>query len=99
MTTSHEASLSPEAELAWQAYQAMGESKQIYFGFLQELDQKYDKNESPSIAENLKLEDLLKAHDERVRSFNVTMANVEEEDARKALITKLTNAAKVAGTH
>lgn len=99
MTTSPEASLSPEAELAWQAYEAMGESKQDYFGFLQELDQKYAENESPSIAENLKLEELLKTHDERVRSFNVAMANVEDEDARKALIRKLTHAAKVAGTH
>ncbi len=99
MTTSPENVLSPEAELAWLAYQAMGETKKAYFGFLQELDQKYDKNQSPSIAENLKLEQLLKVHDEKVKAFNEAMAAVEEPSARQALMTKLTSASTLAGTH
>jgi hypothetical protein len=99
MTIPVEEALSPEAERAWRAYQAMGESKRMYFGFLQELDQKYDKNESPSIAENLKLEQMLKTHDEKVNAFNKAMANVEEPTARQALMTKLTSASALAGTH
>ena len=40
MNNKTETSLPAEAETAWLAYQAMGESKKIYFGFLQGLDQK-----------------------------------------------------------
>lgn len=91
MTTPIEEVLSPEAENAWLAYKAMGESKKVYFGFLQELDQKYNKNESPSIAENLKLEQLLKSHDVNVKAFNKAMSNVEEPSARQALMSLLTS--------
>ena len=66
---------------------------------MQELDQKYDKNESPSIAENLKLEQMLKAHDEKVGAFNKAMANVEDPSARQALMTKLTSASAAVGVH
>ncbi len=83
--------LPPEADAAWQAYLDMGESKEIYFGFLQSLDVKYDKNESPSIAENLKLEQLLAEHDSRVKAFNTAMSAIEDNSARQLLINKLTN--------
>jgi hypothetical protein len=99
MTTTAEAPLSAEAEHAWLAYQAMVETKKIYFDFLQELDQKYDKSEPPAIAENLKMEQLLQAHDEKVSAFNKAMANVEEPSARQALMTKLTKASAATGAH
>jgi hypothetical protein len=99
MTTSPENALSPEAKTAWLAYKAMGESKMMYFGLLQELDQKYDKNQSPSIAENLKLEQLLKAHDLNVGAFNDAMSKVEDVDARQALMSLLTSASAISGTN
>jgi hypothetical protein len=99
MNDKTEPSLPAEAEVAWLAYQAMGESKKIYFAFLQELDQKYDKNQSPSIAENLKLEELLKTHDVNVKAFNEAMANVEEPGAREAIMNKLTSASTLASSH
>ena len=99
MTTAPENALSPEAENAWLAYQAMGESKKIYFAFLQALDQKYTKNESPSIAENLKLEQLLKTHDSNVTAFNEAMSKVEEPDARQALMSKLSSASAISSTN
>jgi hypothetical protein len=80
-----------EADTAWQAYLAMGESKEIYFGFLQSLDLKHDKNESPSIAENLKLEQLLAEHDTKVKAFNTAMSAIEDSSAHQLLIDKLTN--------
>ena len=83
--------LPPEADAAWQTYLDMGESKKIYFGFLQSLDMKYNKNESPSIAENLKLEQLLAEHDKRVKAFNTAMSTIEDNSARQLLINKLTN--------
>ena len=67
----------------------MGATKAEYFGFLQELDQKYRPGGSPSIAENLKLEKLLKSHDEKVRAFNTAMQAVTAEDAREILLKKL----------
>ena len=99
MTTPSDAPLSAEAEQAWMAYQAMAETKKMYFGFLQELDQKYNKSESPSIAENLKMEQLLQAHDEKVSAFTQAMANVKEASARQALMTKLTSASAAMGAH
>ncbi len=84
--------LSPEAEKAWFAYQAMGKSKQMYFAYLQELDQKKDKNAAPSMAENLTLEKLLKTHDEKVNAFNKAMQKVEEPAARQVLMTRITEA-------
>ena len=91
--TDSNSGLSPTAEAAWQAYQAMGKTKRIYFGFLTELDQKYDKNQSPSIAENLKMEELLADHDANVKVFNEAMAEVTEPEDREQLMKKLTDSA------
>ena len=91
--TDNDDSLSPVAEDAWQAYQAMGRTKRIYFGFLTELDQKYDKNQSPSIAENLKMEELLADHDKNVKLFNEAMEKVTEPTDREQLMLKLSESA------
>ncbi len=87
------------AELAWLAYQAMGESKKRYFDFLQQLKQKYQINEMPSIAENLKLEKLLREHDKKVAAFSDAMSNIEDPAARLALITKLSDDKVAVETH
>ena len=99
MSDEHDTSLPAEANEAWVAFRAMGETKQAYFTFLQELDQKYDSNEAPSIAENLKLEQLLKQHDEKVGAFNEAMAKVTDTSARQALLAKMTSASAAIGSH
>ena len=81
--------LPPAAQLAWEAYQAMGKSKAVYFGLLQDIDQKYRNGGSPSIAENLQLEKLLKVHDEKVMAFNEAMQGITEKTARELLLQKL----------
>ena len=91
--------LSSAAQLAWLAYQAMGDSKKMYFNFLQELDRKYHKGQSPSIAENLKLESLLASHDEKVRAFTGAMAAVTVAADRKKLLAKLSDASAIFGGH
>ena len=91
--------MSEKVEQALAAYKAMSLSKNTYFGFLQELDQKYDKNQSPSIAENLKLEELLSAHDIKVKAFNEAMAAVEDKAEREELMAQLTTASTASGTH
>lgn len=86
--------LSARAQRAWLAYQDMCKSKQTYFTLLHALDQKYGRDSlSPSFAENLKLEQLLKKHGEMVKQFNEAMAAVGEKDARETLLNKLKEAA------
>ncbi len=91
--------MSKKVEQALAAYKAMALSKNTYFGFLQELDQKYDKNQSPSIAENLKLEELLSAHDLKVKAFNEAMAAVVDKAEREELMAQLTTASTASNTH
>ena len=83
-----------QARRAWLAYQDMCKSKQTYFKLLHELDQKYGHDDrSPSFAENLKLEQLLKKHGEKVKKFNEAMAAMSEKNARESLLNRLKDAA------
>lgn len=79
------------ARPAYEAYLAMSESKQAYFNFMVELDQKYKDGGAPTIAENLQLEQLLKAHDEKVTAFNEAMQAMKDMDetTRNALIVAM----------
>lgn len=76
------------ARPAWEAYVAMSQSKEAYFSFMVELDQKYKQGGEPTIAENLKLEQLLAEHDKKVTAFNEAMQSMQDMDAdiRNALI-------------
>ena len=85
--------LPSSAQCAWEAYQGMGSSKAAYFGLLQELDRKYRAGGIPSIAENLQLEKLLAAHNEKVAAFNEAMQAVTDQETRELLLKKLTAAA------
>ena len=78
--------LSEEASIAYQAFQDMGNSKEAYFNFLQEIDIKYKSGGAPSIAENLQLEKLLGEHDKNVIAFNTAMAAIMDIDEKTALI-------------
>jgi hypothetical protein len=86
-----EDSLPIEVHKAWEAYQAMRESKSIYFGFLKDIDQQYREGGSPTFAENLQLEKLLRQHDDKVAAFNEAMAAVTDADDRKLLLDKLSS--------
>jgi hypothetical protein len=88
-----------EAQAAWDAYQMMGKSKIEYFGLLQEIDQKYKQGGSPTIAENLQLEKLLKTHGEKVTSFNEAMQAVTDKTARELLLKKLMGDTSPPGMH
>ena len=99
MSTGDSNNLPEEAQTAWDAYEAMGLSKQSYFGFLKELDQKYKEGGSPSIAENLHLEDLLKKHDEKVTAFNKAMQSIEGKEAREKILKKLSADNATMGMH
>ena len=91
--------LPAEAQAAWEAYQVMGKSKIEYFGLLQEIDRKYKQGGSPTIAENLQLEKLLKSHGEKVAAFNEAMQSVTDKTARELLLNKLMGDATPPGMH
>lgn len=84
-----ETTLPPDARSALDAYQAMSASKADYFGLMQHLDQKYRERGSPTIAENLKLEQLLQAHGEKVAQFNNAMQAVTDKNTRELLLKQL----------
>ena len=67
----------------------MSATKNTYYEFLQSLDQKYEKGQSPSEEENKELEVMLKAHSETVAEFNDAMRAVEDPDDRMLLLKKM----------
>jgi len=81
--------LPPIAQAAWEAYMRMSATKNTYYEFLQSLDQKYEKGQSPSEEENKELEVMLKAHSETVSEFNDAMRAVEDPDDRMLLLKKM----------
>ena len=81
--------LPPVAQAAWETYLRMSATKNTYYEFLQSLDQKYDKGETPSADENKELEVMLKAHSETVSKFNDAMRAVEDPDDRALLLNKM----------
>ena len=99
MSASVTEKLSPETEAAWQAYQAMCASKDDYFSLLQALDEKYKNGGEPGIAESLKLEQLLSAHDKKVKLFNQAMAAVTGPEAKRQLMELLRVAAEAKDKH
>jgi hypothetical protein len=78
--------LTEEATVAYQAFQEMRDSKQIYFAYLQEIDVKYKDGGEASNDETEELSKLLSLHSEKVAAFNDAMSAVEDFAARDALI-------------
>ena len=81
--------LPPLAKVAWEAYLRMSATKNTYFEFMQSLEQKYDKGETPSEEENQELAVMLQAHSETVAEFNETMREVSDADERILLLKKM----------
>ncbi len=86
--TDHE-ELPPIAKVAWEAYLRMSATKNTYFEFMQSLDQKYDKGDTPTEEENQELAVMLQAHSETVAEFNEAMRAVEDADDRMLLLKKM----------
>jgi len=91
--------LPAEARPAYEAYLAMSATKNAYFSFMVELDQKQKNGDEITMAENLKLEQLLKEHDEKVAAFNEAMQTMKtmDEAARHALIRAMGGSAPGTG--
>ena len=81
--------LPPIAQAAWEAYLRMSATKNTYYEFMQALDQKYDKGETPSEEENQELAVMLQAHGETVSKFNDAMREVSDADDRTLLLKKM----------
>jgi hypothetical protein len=82
----------PEIALpAWNAYREMEKSKGQYFGYLSELECKYEHGGSRSRSENDRLEALLKQHDDHVQGFRRAMNRLKARDANahRALIEQI----------
>jgi len=67
----------------------MSVTKNTYFEFMQSLDQKYDKGDTPTEEENQELAVMLQAHSETVAEFNEAMRAVEDPDDRMLLLKKM----------
>ncbi len=89
MTDTSNNELPAIAQVALEAYQRMTETKNIYYGFLQSLDAKYEKGEQPSEEENQQLGVMLEAHSEKVAAFNEAMRAVVEPADRELLLDKM----------
>jgi hypothetical protein len=89
MTEAIDNELPAIAQAAWEAYMRMSATKNTYYEFLQSLDQKYDKGETPSEDENKELEIMLQAHSKTVSAFNDAMRAVEDPDDRMLLLKKM----------
>lgn len=89
MTETTDKELPTIAQAAWEAYLRMSETKNAYYEFMQSLDRKYDKGETPSEEENQQLEVMLKAHGVTVAKFNEAMRAVVDPDDRMLLLNKM----------
>ena len=78
--------LSEEAQIAYQAFLDMSDSKTAHFSCLKAIESIYESGGVPSIAENLELEKLLANHDKNVLAFKTAMAAVTDGDERKSLL-------------
>ena len=85
----------PDAALpAWRAYEAMLVTKNAHFSFLEELETRYREGGRRTLAEGRRLEQLLAAHDARVRDFRHSVAALQRDDlaAHHALIEHIRRA-------
>ena len=63
-----------EALPAWQIYCEMGQTKRDHFELLCEINERREQSGAePSLAESVKLEELLKQHDHKVKAFRHVM--------------------------
>lgn len=81
-----------EALPAWRVYCEMGETKQDHFELLSEINARREQGGAPpTLAESLRLEELLKRHDHKVKAFGLCIKELKETvpEAYKALVDRL----------
>ena len=78
--------LSEAAQIAYQAYQDMRDSKHAHYDYLQAIESKYQSGGVPGPDETRKLEKLLAEHDRNVLAFTTAMADVTDGDEMKILV-------------
>lgn len=79
--------LNDDCNDAWQAYNAMFESKQRHYEFLEILENKKKKyNISPSEAEKQKLAEFLSQHDHQVKQFTSLAQELKAEKPESHLL-------------
>ena len=91
----------PKAALpAWYAFKAMEQSKRWYFSYLEELERKYEDGGMRLLAEEVRLDALLKEHDRQVAEFGKLVKSLGAENpvAQKALIAHMTTFTNSLGT-
>ena len=87
-----EADLPEAAWPSWDAFKAMEQSKRRYFSYLEELEHKYEDGGARTLAEQARLDGLLREHDRQVAEFGraVKALGAEDPDAQKAFIAHMT---------
>ncbi len=95
-----DANLPKVAVPAWQAYQAMEQTKQRHLNYLKELNARHERGGSRSIAESVYLESLLKEHDQMVTAFRGAMRAllVTDLEAHNRLLQYITKFNENLGT-
>ncbi len=86
------AELPVEALPAWQVYGEMEETKRHHFELLSEINERREQGgPPPSLAESLRLEELLERHDRKVKAFRLCIKELKENapEAHKALVDRL----------
>ena len=80
------------ARSAWDAYLAMEKSKQAHFNALEALETKYQAGGNRTLAEEMKLQNLLAQHNHRVQAFRSLTRELHTSDliAYQALIQQIT---------
>ncbi len=78
--------LSEAAQVAYQAYLDMRDSKHAHYDYLQAIENKYQSGGVPGPDETRRLEKLLADHDRNVLAFTTAMAEVNDSDEMASLV-------------
>ena len=78
--------LSEAAQLVYQAFLDMSNSKAAHFSCLEAIESTYEAGGVPSLAEKLELEKLLETHDRNVLAFRTALAALDDDAERQAVI-------------
>ncbi len=78
--------LSEAAQIAYQAFVDMRDSKHAHYDYLQAIENKYQDGGVPGPDETRRLEKLLANHDRNVLAFTTAMAEVTDRDEMEILV-------------
>ena len=93
--------LPTEALPAWGMYREMEQTKREHFELLCEIDDRREQSGvPPTLAESLRLEELLARHDQKVKAFRLCIKELSEKapEAHRAFVDYLARANAGLGT-